>query len=207
MVKTDERVDNYLLNAADFAKPILTHLRRLVHEACPDVEETWKWSFPNFVYKGQVLCSMAGFKEHCSFGFWKASLLADVDKVLSVKDREGMGHLGKITSLKDLPEDAVLKKYIKAAMKLTDDGVRLPPRAKVSEQEKKALTVPDCLADELSKNKTAQKVFNDFSYSHRKEYIMWITEARTEATRQKRLAQTIVWLEEGKNRHWKYNNC
>lgn len=204
MGKKDERIDAYIVKAADFAKPVLTHLRDLVHSACPDVEETWKWSFPHFMYKGQVLCSMAGFKEHCAFSFWKAALLADEDKVLSVTEREGMGHLGKITSLKDLPKDAILKKYIKAAMKLNEDGVKLPPRSKVSEQEKKELEAPDYFTAELKKNKKAQKTLDAFSYSHRKEYLQWITEAKTEVTRNKRMAEAIQWMEEGKSRNWKY---
>ena len=72
----DERVDAYISKSAEFAKPILIYLRDLIHQACPDVEETMKWSFPHFMYKG-MLCSMASFKEHCAFGFWKSSLIVD----------------------------------------------------------------------------------------------------------------------------------
>ena len=150
---------------------------------------------------------MAGFKEHAVFGFWKASLIEDTDKVLTVKDRESMGHLGKLTSLKDLPKDAILKKYIKAAMKLNEDGVKLPSRAKVSDKDKKELEVPDYFSAELKKNKKAQQAFDAFSYSHRKEYLQLITEAKTEVTRNKRMAQTLEWLEDGKSRNWKYQNC
>jgi uncharacterized protein YdeI (YjbR/CyaY-like superfamily) len=207
MAKTDQRIDAYIAKVANFAKPIMNHLRGLIHSACPDVEETWKWSFPHFMYKGEILCSMAAFREHCTFGFWKASLMEDVDKVLEIKDREAMGHLGKITSLKDLPKDAVLKKYVKAAMKLTDDGVKLPPKVKASEKEKKELKTPEDLARELKKNKKAGKVFNDFSYTNKKEYIIWLEEAKTDATREKRLVQAVEWMAEGKVRNWKYLNC
>lgn len=207
MGKKDERVDAYIAKAADFAKPILTHLRTLMHTACPDVEETWKWSFPNFMYKGAILCNMAAFKEHCAFGFWKASLLNDTDGLFSPKERVGMGHLGKIQSLKDLPKDAVLKKYIKAAMKLNDDGVKLPARNKPTDKEKQALVVPDYFVKALKKNKKAEKAFNDFSYSHKKEYIQWFEEAKTAATRDKRIAQALEWMAEGKSRNWKYMDC
>jgi len=207
MGRHDARIDVYIDKAADFAKPILVHLRELVHAACPDVEEAWKWSFPVFMYKGAIMCNLAAFKQHCSFGFWKASIMPDPDNILSVSDREGMGHLGKITSLKDLPKDTVLKKYIKAAMKLNDEGVKLPPRPKPTEKEKKELQVPDYFTKELKKNKAAGELFNAFSYSHKKEYIEWFEEAKTDATRAKRVAQALEWIVEGKSRNWKYMNC
>ncbi len=207
MASYDPRIDTYLEKVADFAKPIMIHLRELVHAACPDVEETWKWSFPHFMYNGEILCSMAAFKEHAVFGFWKAALLADTDNVLSIKDRESMGHLGKLRSLKDLPKDTVLKKYIKSAMKLNEAGVKLPPKKKPTDKDKEGLKAPDYLAKMLKKNKAAEKVFNDFSYSNKKEYIEWFEEAKTDATREKRLAQGIAWMAEGKSRHWKYKNC
>jgi uncharacterized protein YdeI (YjbR/CyaY-like superfamily) len=207
MAHNDPRVDAYIERSADFAKPILGHLRELIHTACPDVEETWKWSFPCFIYHGAIMCNMATFKEHCAFGFWKASIMEDTDKILNVGEgKEGMGHLNKLYSLKDLPKDAVLKKYIKAAMKLNEQGVKIA-RPKPTEKDKKELKTPDYLAKELKKNKPAEKVFNDFSYSNRKEYIEWFEEAKTDATREKRLAQAIEWIAEGKSRHWKYKNC
>ena len=114
MGKKDPRIDAYIAKCADFAKPIMNHLRELIHTTCPDIEEGWKWSFPHFMYKGATMCHMAAFKQHAVFGFWKASLMEDVDNVMTVTDRESMGHLGKLTGLKDLPKDAILKKYIKA---------------------------------------------------------------------------------------------
>lgn len=199
----DPRIDAYIEKSADFARPILNHLRGIIHAACPDVVETWKWSFPNFDYKGSTMCSMGAFKAHCTFGFWKAAIMPDPDGILTVTEREAMGHMGKITSLKDLPKDAILKKYIKAAMKLNDEGVKLP-RAKRTDTDKDALSTPADFAALLKKNKAADKVFKDFSYSARKEYIEWIEEAKTEATRTKRMTQAVEWIAEGKSRHWKY---
>ncbi|MBX2907207.1 MAG: YdeI/OmpD-associated family protein [Taibaiella sp.] len=201
----DPRVDAYIEKSADFAKPILSHLRDLIHTACPDVVETWKWSFPNFDYNGSTICNMAAFKQHCSFGFWKASIMEDPDGILTVTEREAMGHLGKITSLGDLPKDAILKKYIKQAMKLNDEGVKkASPRKVVSDKEKAALKTPPDFAALLKQNKVAEKVFSDFSYSHRKEYIAWFDEAKTDATRAKRMTQALEWIAEGKSRNWKY---
>ena len=201
MGKKDDRVDAYIAKSADFAKPILTHLRDLVHASCPDVEETMKWSFPNFMYKG-MLCSMASFKEHCSFGFWKSSLILGGSNGNAA---EGMGSFGKITKLADLPSKKVLAGYIKEAMKLNETGVKKPAPPKRSGPRE--LTVPDDLASALNKNAKARATFEGFSPSHKREYIEWITEAKTEATRERRVLTTIEWLAEGKPRNWKYMNC
>lgn len=199
---TDPRVDAYIAGAAEFARPILQHLRSLVHKACPGVKETMKWSFPNFEYHGAILCNMAAFKEHCSFGFWKASLMKDPEGILLRKeDKNGMGHFDKIVSRKDLPTDRILLAYIRQAAQLNEEGVKVPrPRA----APKKELPIPPALAAALKKNKTAQSTFDAFPPSHRREYIEWITEAKTEETRDRRIATTLEWLIEGKSRNWKY---
>jgi uncharacterized protein YdeI (YjbR/CyaY-like superfamily) len=203
MPKKDERIDKYIEKAQPFAKSILLHIRELVHQACPDVEETWKWSFPHFDYKG-MMCSMASFKQHCSFGFWKASLMKDTEKLFSIGDRDGMGHFGKMESLADLPTDDVMLAYIREACKLNDDDVKLPPKPK---NEPKELIIPSVLLEALAKNDKAAATFEKFPYSCKKEYVEWISEAKTEPTRDKRTAQTIEWLAEGKRRNWKYENC
>lgn len=202
MGKIDPRVDKYINNSASFARPILTHLRSLVHITCPDVEETIKWGFPNFEYKGP-LCSMAAFKEHCAFGFWKAALMKDAHK-LKQKSDEGMGHLGKIKSIADIPEDSLLGKYITEAIILNDDGIKLPARKKTTNS--KELQIPEKLMFALKKNKNAKQTFDNFSPSHRKEYIEWINDAKTESTSEKRIQTTIEWLIEGKSRMWKYQS-
>jgi uncharacterized protein YdeI (YjbR/CyaY-like superfamily) len=196
----DKRVDEYIDKSAAFAKPILEHLRVLVHKACPGVEETIKWSFPNFDYKG-VFCSMAAFKAHCSFGFWKAALMTDANKMKD-NQKNAMGHMGKITSLADLPSDKVLIGYIKEAARLNDEGIKLPPRKKVA--AKKDFVIPLYFSTALSKNKKASIAFEAFSPSHKKEYVDWITEAKTEDTRNRRMATALEWIAEGKGRNWKY---
>ena len=201
MPKTDPRVDAYIERSRDFAKPVLIHLRELVHEACPDVEETMKWSMPHFDYKG-VMCSMASFNEHCAFGFWKQSLL-EADAFPA--EKTAMGSFGRITSLKDLPSDKTVKQLIKAAMKLNDQGIKVPRRPVST--DKKELEVPEILADSLRKNKQAAATFNNFPYSKKKDYVDWIVEAKTDVTRDKRLATTLEWLAEGKSRNWKYEKC
>src|ERR1041385_8201652 len=128
MGKKDKRVDAYIEKAKPFAQPILKHLRKLVHQACPECEETIKWSFPCFDYKG-IFCSMASFTGHATFGFWKTALLKDPKGILDNKN-DAMGSLGRITSLKDLPSDKVIIDFIKQAKKLNDDGVKLPGREK-----------------------------------------------------------------------------
>lgn len=202
MQSNDPRIDAYIEKSADFAKPILEHIRRLVHKACPDVEETWKWSFPHFDYKG-MLCSMAAFKQHATFGFWKQSLL---EQSAFPAEKTAMGSFGRITSKKDLPSDKVIIGLIQQAMELNEKGIKAA-KPRPTAAAKTELPVPDDLAAALSKNKKARSQFDKFSYSHRKEYIQWITEAKTEPTRNKRLATTLEWLAEGKSRNWKYEKC
>ncbi len=199
MPTIDPRIDAYIEKSQDFAKPVLIHLRKLVHETCPDVTETLKWSMPSFEYKG-ILCGFASFKQHCTFGFWKQTLM-ESDEFSETKT--AMGSFGKLTSLGDLPKDAVMKKLIKQAMKLNDDGVKVVK----PKHEKIELVVPDVLLEALAKNEKAAETFDKFPPSCKREYIEWITEAKTEPTRDKRLASTIEWLLEGKRRNWKYEKC
>ncbi|MCB9282576.1 MAG: YdeI/OmpD-associated family protein [Lewinellaceae bacterium] len=194
-------VDAYILGSAEFARPILEHLRSLIHQACPDVEETIKWSFPNFVFEGTILCHMAAFKQHCTFGFWKAALLNDPHGVLTPTGESAMGHLGKLTSLDDLPPDHLLLDLLKQAVQLNRDKVPLPSKPK---GEKKVLEVPEYFTKALSGNAAAKAAFEKFSYSHKKEYLEWITSAKTEATRLKRIQTALEWLETGKGRNWKH---
>lgn len=199
MPTLDPRVDAYIDKSADFAKPILTHIRKLVHKACPEITETMKWSFPHFDHKGTV-CSMASFKQHCAFGFWKQSLM---EQDAFPTEKTAMGSFGRITSVKDLPPDKVMTGLIRQAVELNEKGVKVVRKP----VEKKELVVPKDLTAALSKNKTAKATFDKFAYSHKKEYLQWIEEAKTEATRNKRLATTVEWLSEGKSRNWKYENC
>jgi uncharacterized protein YdeI (YjbR/CyaY-like superfamily) len=193
----DKRIDAYIAKSADFAKPILTHLREVVHDTCPDVEETMKWSFPHFMYQG-MLCSMASFKEHCAFGFWKGSLIVGDD---NGKSAEAMGHLGRITKLSDLPPKKVLAGYIKKAMALNEAGTAAPRKPKRAARQ---VATPDYFMAALKKNRKALATFEGFSPSHRREYVEWITGAKGEVTRQRRLEQALEWLAEGKPRNWKY---
>lgn len=198
-ISTDPRIDAYIANSAEFAQPILEHLRALVHAACPEVEETIKWGFPHFMYKG-MMCNMASFKAHCSFGFWKAELLlADEAR------REAMGQFGRIESVKDLPARKVLTAYVKQAMKLNDEGVAAPARAKPAVPRE--LAIPAELTAALKEVPAAHKHFEAFSPSKQRDYAEWISEAKTEATRTRRLEQAVEWISEGKSRNWKYEKC
>ncbi|MEO8664411.1 MAG: YdeI/OmpD-associated family protein [Ignavibacteria bacterium] len=201
MKKESTLVDDYISKSTDFAKPILKHLRKLVNDTCPEVEEKMKWSFPHFDYKGEMMCSMASFKQHCAFGFWKASLMKNWENIFKEAGEKAMGHLGQIKSLSDLPADKVLIGSIKEAMKLNDDGIKVK---KAKPAVSKKFVVPEYILKAIRKNKKAQKTFEEFSTSHKKEYVEWITEAKTEETRDKRLEKAIEIMCEGKSRHWKY---
>jgi uncharacterized protein YdeI (YjbR/CyaY-like superfamily) len=201
MPATDPRVDAYIEKKAGFSKPVLEHLRKLVHKACPEVEETIKWGMPFFDYKGSPICCIAAFKEHCTFTFWKAKLMKDPESILQVAERHAMGNFDRITSLKDLPSDKILIAYIKEAAKLNEEEIKLPPRKKAAPAE---LKMPVDLAAALKKNKQAQTIFDNFPPGKRKDYIEWITEAKTEPTKLKRIETAVEWIAQGKGRNWKY---
>jgi len=201
MNQTDPHIDAYISKSADFAQPILKHLRQLVHQASPQITETMKWSMPFFEYKG-TLCNMAAFKQHCTFGFWKGAMLADPEKILNIKDDNSMGQLGRITSLADLPSDELLIQYIHEAILLNEQGVK---NVKAKPVAKTELLIPEYLTNFLNGYPQAKDNFDKGSYSHKKEYVDWIVEAKTEATRQKRMQTAAEWLAEGKSRNWKYH--
>jgi len=201
MGKKEKAIDGYIAKSAAFARPIMNHIRELVHNACPEVEEKMKWSFPHFDYKGEMMCSMAAFKQHAAFGFWKAALMKDPILRETAQSEVAMGHLGRLTSLKDLPSDKKMTAWIKEAMKLNEEGKKV---IKPKTTEKKELVVPDYFSNAISKNKKAKKIFDEGSYSFRKEYVLWVAEAKTEETRNSRLKTSIEWIAEGKARNWKY---
>ncbi|MBU6412813.1 MAG: YdeI/OmpD-associated family protein [Planctomycetes bacterium] len=204
MGSKDPRIDAYIAKAAPFAQPILQRFRSLVHKACPDVQETIKWGMPSFEYKGPF-CSMAAFKKHCVFGFWKAALLdesqKDSDAAAMNWGAPGRDPIpARIESDADLPSDATILRLIRKAAKLNDEGVKVPLQRKV----RKPLPLPRDFAAAIAKSKTASKVFAEFSPSCKREYIEWITEAKREETRSNRIATAVEWIAEGKQRNWKY---
>lgn len=195
------QIDQFILKSQPFAQPILNHLRALIHAACPEVEEKLKWGMPFFDYKGEMMCHIAAFKQHCAFGFWKAALMKDPQLMARAKEEKAMGHLGKIQTMQDLPTDSKIVKWVREAMKLNDQGIKLPPKSKVN---KSAITVPDDLKLALKKNAAARRTFDQFSPACQREYLDWITDAKRPETRLRRLDQAIEWMAEGKKRNWKF---
>jgi uncharacterized protein YdeI (YjbR/CyaY-like superfamily) len=195
MSTRDPRVDAYIARAAPFARPILEFIRECVHAASDDISETMKWSFPHFEHQG-IVCSMAAFKEHCALNLWKAPLLFPE----LPPEKNSMGHMGRLTAVSDLPPRKELVAILKKAVKLNDAGVKVE-RAR---PPKTVIAPPDDLVSALKRNRTAGKTFEAFSPSQRREYVEWINEAKSEATRQRRLEQALEWMAEGKPRNWKY---
>ena len=192
----DKRIDAYIAKSADFAKPILIHLRAVVHAACPDVEETLKWGSPAYMHHG-ILCITAAFKAHCALVLWRAPLI-----VGAVKSHDARGHFGKLTSVKDLPSKKILIGLLEQAVKLNEAGTTKSQRTKG--KTKKALPTPADLATGLKKSAKAKAEWAAFSPSARREYIEWVTEAKRPNTRAQRLKTTLQWVKEGKQRNWKY---
>ena len=198
---TDKRVDDYIARAPEFARPILAHLRELVHQGCPEAEEAIKWSMPAFLYRNKILFSMAGFKAHCRFIFWVPEIAKLAGKQGAEKDDDG-AIIGKVSELSDLPPDKELLRYIREARRLADEGKTKPMRK--TTEPRAELAVPIEFQAALKKNKGAAKAFEAFSPSHRREYVEWISDAKRPETRDKRIQTALAWLAEGKPRNWKY---
>jgi len=199
-MKRSPQVDAYIGKALEFARPILEKIRKAFHAGCPSVEETIKWGVPYFMYKG-ILGGMAAFKQHVGFGFWKSKLLDDPAKLFET----GQGAKASmcnahIKSVKDLPPQKILVGYVKAAVKLNDEGIQVPKRRARTDVPK----MPAEFLAALNKNKQAKSNFDRLPPSHRREYLEWIVEAKRDETRQKRIATSVDWLGEGKHRNWKY---
>jgi uncharacterized protein YdeI (YjbR/CyaY-like superfamily) len=193
----DPRIDAYIAKSCDFARPILEHLRRVVHAACPQAEETMKWGFPHFDYRGGMMCSMAAFKAHAVFGFWKGALVVGAVE----GSRDAMGDFGRITSVKELPARKALVGYIRKAMALNDSGIK-PARS--TRRPKPALAMPAELTAALRRTKGAWAQWQAFPPGRRREYVAWILEAKQDTTRARRIATTAVQVAEGKSQNWKY---
>ena len=196
-------VDAYLNTVPPFALPILQHLRALVHKACPEVEETIKWSRPFFAYRGALLGNMSGFKEHCSFGFWGQEMAA-VLRQADALQAGAMGSLGRITSLQDLPSDKLLLGWLRQAVAFIDAGQHSGPMAARGKVAKPATEPHPDFTAALSKNNKAAAVFAAFSPSAKWEYLDWIAEAKRPETRNHRIVIAVEWIAEGKQRNWKY---
>lgn len=197
MSSTDPRIDAYIEKSRPFAQPILKRIRNAVHAACPAAEESIKWGMPAFSYKGPLV-GMAAFKAHCALAFWKPSLMKSLPQN---KRKDAMGQFGRFESIADVPSKAALVKMVKEAAALNDAGVKVPRAAKAP---KPPLKTPSGMVAALNKNGQANAAWQKFPPSHRREYIEWITEAKTDATRDRRLATAVSWIAQGKGRNWKY---
>ena len=198
MPTRDPSVDAYITDAPAFAKPILQRIRTAVHAACPGVVETMKWRFPHFMHEG-ILCSMAAFREHCAFGFWKGAL---IDGARGSGEKKSMGQFGRLRSVSDLPASRALQGLVKQAVKLNQEGI--PSSTRSARKPRKPLPVPRDLEAALAKNRAARTTFENFPPGHRREYIEWITEAKREETRKRRLVTAVTWMAAGKPHGWKY---
>lgn len=197
MKHTDPRVDEYIKNAQPFARPILTHIRELMHKGCPELTEGIKWGMPYFEYHG-VIASMAAFKEHAVFGFWKEDLIPGMKKY--IKEKEAMGSWGRITSLDGIPPDKDIIEFVRIAAKLNEEGVKSLKR----KPKPVVVNMPDDFMNAIRANKKALETYENFSPSNKRDYTDWINDAKSEKTRSERMKTAIEWMSEGKPRMWKY---
>ncbi len=202
MPSSEPKVDAYAEGVEAFAKLILAHLRGVIRSTCPEVVETLKWGIPHFDYRGEMMCIFASYKSHCAFSFWKGSLMSDPRLKASVDLPASKRFMGKLTSLADLPVDAELIAWIQEAMLLNEQGAKLAPSR--SSSPAKTVLAPPAFADRLAASPSVKAIFESKSMSFQKEYNIWIADAKTDATRDKRIDEALAWIAEGKGRFWKY---
>lgn len=195
MTTTDPRVDAYIAKAAPFARPLLERLRRDMHAACGDLDESIRWGRPVFMHNGRLVAGMAAFKQHASFGYWRGG------EVVGEARNDGMGQFGRLQSLDDLPSSADIAEQVRRAVELVDTDAPRPARTRAP---RPPLEMPDVMRQALDAHPAARATFDGFSPSQRRDYIEWIVEAKRDDTRARRLAQALDWLAEGKPRHWKH---
>jgi hypothetical protein len=202
MATKDPRVDAYIAKLPDFSSEICKRLRAIVHEASPEIEEDIKWGHIAFMHKG-IVCGLAAFKQHVVFHFWKSALLTGSHSRRATDDTT-LARLETIRGVDDLPPRATIAGFVRAAVKLNDGAVRSPRPAMGGKKTKAPLRTPPSLARALARNAKAKATYDGFSPSHKREYVEWITEAKTEETRDRRIEQALGWMAEGKPRNWRY---
>jgi uncharacterized protein YdeI (YjbR/CyaY-like superfamily) len=195
----EPRIDTYIARAQPFARPILEKARERVHAVVPDVEEAMKWSAPGFTLDGKILLMMAAFKAHAALNFWRGQEIGDGSPKAGA-----MGQFGRLTTVSDLPPDDQLDSMLREAAAL---AATAPAPRKTKHEPKPAPGMHPEFAAALAKSPKARAVLDGFPPSAQRDYLEWISEAKQDATRAKRIATAVEWLEEGKRRHWKYQNC
>jgi uncharacterized protein YdeI (YjbR/CyaY-like superfamily) len=217
MSASDPRIDAYIEKARPFARPILRHIRAQVHEAAREagvhVEERVKWGMPSFEYRG-ILCGMAAFKGHCALGFWKEALLfggaaGEADPPAgpapdAALRSEAMGQFGRITCLEDLPSDAVIRGFVREAIRLNEEGVKPPRGSGPGKGDREDAPLHEDFRRALEARPDVQKAYEAMAPGRRREYAEWIAEAKRDPTREKRIATALEWIAEGKGKNWKY---
>lgn len=195
----DPRIDAYIARAQPFARPILEHIRNRIHATVPQAEETMKWSAPAYTLEGKILLITAAFKAHAALNFWRGQELRG-----EKADADAMGQFGKLQSVDDLPPDPELDRLIRQSADIAGSA---PPPRKTKHEPKPPPEMHADFASALAKAPRAKAALEGFPPSAQRDYLEWISEAKQDATRQKRVATAIEWLSEGKRRHWKYENC
>ena len=199
MAKRDDQIDAKIAAAAPFARPILEHLRELVHKAVPEAEEAIKWGMPHFTYKGKNIAGMAAFKAHCSF-------IIHGEGRQGAEDEQGMGQFGRITSVLDLPPSEELAARLHAARaRIDEQGSATAHQRTATVEAGQELVIPDDFTAALKEVSAAQGFWASLTPSQKRDYLEWISEAKREDTRRRRIAQAVEWLADGKRRNWKYD--
>lgn len=177
-----------------FARTICTKLRQLILSADPEMVEDWKWG-PNYYLEGMV-CGYWGFEKNVTLTFFQGALLKDKKKILSENTGNVRNRHIKFRDVKEIDEEIILS-YLFEAIDNNRKGI------KIKESADKTVEIPDDVKKAFITAKLLP-YFESLAYSHRKEYMMWINDAKKEETRLKRIGLAIEKLASKEMMHDKY---
>jgi hypothetical protein len=188
-----EQINQYMAELPEWQRRMLVRLRQLIHEAAPEVEEAWRWDKPHFDNAG-IMVGLCAFKEHVAVWFHKGALLKDTKKLFEATARtEEKGMRAYKLHEGDKINEAAFLDLVKQAVAVNDKGTKL----REAKPTKKALVVPEDLEQVLRKDPTAWANWEAFPVGHRRAYVEWVTDARQEETRKRRIAQSLEKIREG----------
>lgn len=167
------------------------------------VDETIKWGAPTYVFNNKNIVGLAAFKNYCGLWFFQGSLLKDKHKVF-INAQEGKTKAmlqWRFHSLEEIDVDLIIE-YVLEAIENVKAGKEIKP-----DRTKKELKIPPELNNEFKLNTKFKKQFDALSNSKQREYANYISEAKREQTKKKRLEKIKPMIISGVGLHDKYKNC
>jgi hypothetical protein len=192
-MQPQERINLYIAELPDWQRKHLVRVRQLIHSTEERIEEAWRGNAPHFDHQGSLI-GMHAFKSCVSIWFHKGASLKDGHGLfkLTEKDAEREVRKYKIHEGESINEKAFLD-LLKQALKVNAaqaGGAETKPTSR-------ALVVPSDMEQVLRKDEQAWAQWEGLAASHKREYVEWITDAKQDETRKRRLAKALEMIRDG----------